>query len=298
MRKALIEIRRRLPHALLQLNELPEPIGAESALTEWMSHSSTAERRLSCRSPVHRISDADRQEVSGDPRYKLRRARKRIAACGAQVRRITPDASTMGPLLKVISEVEAVSWKGDEGVGIFSDERHRQWMDRAFTALAALGLVRVVVLELDGRCISYRLGLLEQGRLYDYNLAFLPQYADLGSGRVLLEEWIRWGLDDNWHWIDASRVSLENSSHQLHERMTGQLQHWRWSFYSWRPDGLALGLALRFWQRFKPLLQQWQARRKAAAVAPASVVAPAAKAPAPTDLNLEGEHASPSHSQR
>lgn len=120
-------------------------------------------------------------------------------------------------------------------MGIFASERSRQLIERAFTALAGQGLVRVVTLELNGRCISYRLGLLEQGRLYDYNLAFLPQYADLGSGRVLLEEWIRWGLEDNWRWIDASRVSLENSSHQLHERMTGQLEHWRWSFYSWRP---------------------------------------------------------------
>ena len=296
MRKALIEIRRRLPHALLQLNELSEPIGAESVLTEWMAHSSTGERRLSCRVPVHLISDADRQEVSGDPRYKLRRARKRIAACGAEIRRITPDASSMGPLLQAISEVEAVSWKGDEGVGIFSDERHRQWMDRAFTALAAQGLVRVVVLELDGRCISYRLGLLEQGRLYDYNLAFLPQHADLGSGRVLLEEWIRWGLDDNWRWIDASRVSLENSSHQLHERMTGQLEHWRWSFYSWRPSGLALGFALRSWQRFKPWLQKWRTRRATAATPAAPL--PSAKAAATIEPQRESEHATPSHSQR
>lgn len=295
MRKALKEVRRRLPHALLQLNELCE---APDALSEWMSHSSTAERRLACRVPVHLISEADHQEVSGDPRYKLRRARKRIAACGAQVRRIIPDATTMGPLLKVISEVEAVSWKGDEGVGIFADEHRRQWMDRAFTGLAAQGLVRVVVLELDGRCISYRLGLLEQGRLYDYNLAFLPQYADLGSGRVLLEEWIRWGLEDNWRWIDASRVSLENSSHQLHERMTGQLEHWRWSFYSWRPSGLVLGLALRVWQRAKPKLQQWRARRAAAAAPPVLVAVPATKAAAPTDKNMEGKHATASHSQR
>jgi CelD/BcsL family acetyltransferase involved in cellulose biosynthesis len=295
MRQALSEIRRRQPHAVLQLNELA---GEDNALTPWRARSSTAERRLSCRVPVHLISDADHQEVSGDPRYKLRRARKRIAACGALVRRITPDATTMGPLLKVISEVEAVSWKGDEGVGIFADERHRQWMDRAFTALAARGLVRVVVLELDGRCISYRLGLLEQGRLYDYNLAFLPQYADLGSGRVLLEEWIRWGLDDNWRWIDASRVSLENSSHQLHERMTGHMEHWRWSFYSWHPSGLALGLALRVWQHCKPLLQQWRARRAAAVIAPAPVAAPVVKATASTDKHREGEHATPSHSQR
>ena len=295
LRKALTEVRRRLPHALLQLNELA---GEDSVLTAWLARSSTAERRLSCRAPVHLMTDADRQEVSGDPRYKLRRARKRIAACGAQVRRITPDATTMGPLLKAIAEVEAVSWKGDEGVGIFADERHRQWMDTAFTALAAQGLVRVVTLELDGRCISYRLGLLEQGRLYDYNLAFLPQYADLGSGRVLLEEWIRWGLEDNWLWIDASRVSLENSSHQLHERMTGHMEHWRWSFYSWRPSGLALGLALRLWQHVKPRLQQWRAKRAAAASSPAPVAAPTVKPPASTDTLMEGEHATPSHSQR
>ncbi|MGP6460203.1 GNAT family N-acetyltransferase [Pseudomonas parakoreensis] len=286
MREALRLIRRHLPHALLQLNELSEPAGEESALTPWMAHSSTGERRLSCRVPVHLISEADHQEVSGDPRYKLRRARKRIAACGALVRRITPDALSMGPLLRAISEVEAVSWKGDEGVGIFASERSRQWIERAFNALAGQGLVRVVTLELNGRCISYRLGLLEQGRLYDYNLAFLPQYADLGSGRVLLEEWIRWGLDEHWRWIDASRVSLENSSHQLHERMTGQLEHWRWSFYSWRPSGMLLGLGLRLWHRLKPTVQQWRARRAAR------------PAPTPVVITTEGDHASPSHSQR
>lgn len=289
MCNALALIHQRVPHALLQLNELSEPAGEESALTEWMARSSTGERRLSCRVPVHLISEADHQEVSGDPRYKLRRARKRIAACGAEVRRIVPDAMSMGPLLHAISEVEAVSWKGDEGVGIFASDRSRQLIERAFIALAGQGLVRLVTLELNGRCISYRLGLLEQGRLYDYNLAFLPQYADLGSGRVLLEEWIRWGLDEHWRWIDASRVSLENSSHQLHERMTGQLEHWRWSFYSWRPSGLALGLALRLWHRLKPTVQQWRARRAAKPVAP--TVKPVAITP-------EGEHASPSHSQR
>ncbi|MDR7057120.1 CelD/BcsL family acetyltransferase involved in cellulose biosynthesis [Pseudomonas koreensis] len=289
MREALVLIRQRLPHALLQLNELSEPAGEESTVTAWMARSSTAERRLSCRVPVHLISEADHQEISGDPRYKLRRARKRIAARGAQIRRITPDALSMGALLQTLSEVEAVSWKGDEGVGIFATPRSRQWIERAFTALAGQGLVRVVMLELNGRCISYRLGLLEQGRLYDYNLAFLPQYADLGSGRVLLEEWIRWGLDEHWRWIDASRVSLENSSHQLHERMTGQLEHWRWSFYSWRPSGLALGLALRIWYRCKPAVQQWRARR--ANKKPAALMKPVAITP-------EGGHASPSHSQR
>ena len=256
--QVLRAIRKHLPHALLQLSEVPGSEHGDPWLDQWAADSSTFERRLTCRVPVHRLTEADRQEVSGDPRYKLRRARKRIAACGAQVRRVLATPENIGALLDAVSTVEAASWKGDDEVGIFSGEQRRQWMYQAFTALAAEGLVCLVLLELDGRCISYRLGLLERGRVYDYNLAFVPEHRDLGSGRVLLEEFIHWGLDENWSWIDASRVSLENSSHQLHERMTDHIEQWRLSCYSWRLDGIALGLALRSWQWLKPRLRKRQ----------------------------------------
>lgn len=254
--QVLRAIRKQLPHALLQLSEVPGNPEIEGWLRQWASASSTWQQRLTCRVPVHRINESDRQEVGGDPRYKLRRARKRIAACGAQVRRVMATADNMPALLDAVSAVEAASWKGDDEVGIFSGELRRQWMYQAFTALAGEGLVCLVLLELDGRCISYRLGLLERGRVYDYNLAFVPEHRDLGSGRVLLEEWIHWGLDEDWKWVDASRVSLDNSSHQLHERMTGQVEQWRLSSYSWRPDGLLLGLVQRAWHWLKPRLRK------------------------------------------
>ncbi|NBA96322.1 GNAT family N-acetyltransferase [Pseudomonas sp. R5(2019)] len=285
--QVLKAIRRHVPHALLQFNEVPGG-AADGLLAQWARRSSTVERRVACRVPVHRLSEADHQEVSGDARYKLRRAYKRIAACGARIRRLTPGASEMLPLLQAIQAVEAQSWKGDEGVGIFSGRQRQQWMQDALVGLAAEGRVKVVMLELDGHCISYRLGLFERGRVYDYNLAFLPRYADLGSGRVLLQEWIRWGLDDGWDWVDASRVRLENSSHQLHERMTGQIEHYRSRFYSWRLSGVCLGLALRAWQQLKPRLQHWRAKSAARAHAPATTTATA----------QEGQDAVPSHSQR
>lgn len=256
--QVLRAIRRHLPHTLLQLNEVTQ---GEPWLLHWSWRSSTHERRRACNAPVHRLSEADRQEVSGDPRYKLRRARKRIAACGAVVRRVVPDADTAGAWLERVAAVEDASWKGDDGVGIFSSRQSRAWMQQGLAALASEGRLRLVVLELEGQCISYRLGLLERGRLYDYNLAFLPQHADLGSGRVLLQEWVDWGLDDGWEWIDASRVSLENSSHQLHERMTGQVEHLRHSFYSWRPSGICLGLGLRLWRRCRPWLRSIRSGR-------------------------------------
>ncbi|WP_049870524.1 GNAT family N-acetyltransferase [Pseudomonas cremoricolorata] len=253
--QALRAIRRHLPHAVLQLNEIPDAQASTPWLACWARRSSTFERRLACRVPVHQISAADAQEVSGDPRYKLRRARKRITACGAVQRRVLADASNIDALLDAISAVEAASWKGDDEVGIFSGPQRRLWMYQALRALAEQGMVCLVLLELDGRCISYRLGLLERGRVYDYNLAFCPEYRELGSGRVLLDELIRWGLEAGWQHIDASRVSLDNSSHQLHERQSASIAHWRLSCCSWRPSGICLGLALRSWQWIKPRLR-------------------------------------------
>ena len=223
---------------------------------QWASDSSHFERQLSCRVPTQRIRESDRQEVSGPPRYKLRRARKRLAACGARERRVVATVENIGEVLDAISRVEQASWKGGDGVGIFSGRQRQQWMYQALTALAAHGLVRVVLHEVEGRCISYRLGLLEHGRLYDYNLAFLPEFHELGSGRVLLEEWLRWGLDDGWQWLDASRVSLDNSTHQLHERMTDHIEQWRLNSFSWRLDGVCVGLAMRCWQWLKPRLRK------------------------------------------
>lgn len=266
--QALALIRRRLPHSLLQLHEVLADTAQRHALQRWAQTSSTSEQRLSCRVPVHAVSAADAREPSGDLRYKLRRARKRSSACGALLHRLTPDGESIGALLEQLAAVEQASWKGEQAVGIFSGAAQRQWMFQAFASLAAAGLVRVVLLEHQGRCISYRLGLLHDGRLYDYNLAFLPQYAELGSGRLLLDEWIRWGLEDGWQYIDASRVSLSGSSHQLHERSTASVEQWRWSLYSWRPGGLLLGLAYRLWRQHRARRQPDDPDRGAAQPCP------------------------------
>jgi hypothetical protein len=247
---ALPHIRRALPHTLLQLDEIPPAPTSDAGLAAWRAHSFYGENRLSCLVPEHRLSPEDHDEPKGNLRYLLRRARKRSLAIGATLRRARPDAESIDALLARISAVETASWKGERGVGIFSPG-NAEAINAALCALAAEDRVRAVLLEYEGRCISYRLGFLEQGRLYDYNLAFVPGYARLGSGRLLLDEWVRWGLDDGWRWIDASRVSRSHSRHPLHERMSCQIEHRRWRFYSFRFGGLAFGVADGLWRSWK-----------------------------------------------
>ena len=252
----LREIRKQLPHALLQLSEL---VSVAPLLQDWKTASSYSDTRISCRAPELLLNPAG-YGVTADKSlaYKLRRATKRCVDIGAQIKRISPNVSDIDAVLDAIIQVEQASWKGEEGLGIFSGDDRKHWMRTALRGLAEQDRVRVVLMEHEGRCISYRLGLFDKGRLYDYNLAYLPEYSNLSSGRLLLDEWIRWGLDAGWTYIDASRVSLHDSTHQLHERMSGLVEHERWSFYSWRPTGLALGLADRLWQMAKPRLKQWR----------------------------------------
>lgn len=254
------EIRRRLPHALLELDELTA--ADEPIFQRWGAAAGQARIRLNCRVPVHRLQPSDAEEPAAPLRHELRRARRRCGERGAVIRRLAPTATDWPLLAEQLQAVESSSWKGAEGVGIFSGAQRRRWMQQALQGLAAENALRVVLLEQAGVCLSYRLGLLQNGRLYDYNIAFHPDHATLGSGRLLLDEWLRWGLEAGWEWVDASRVSLHNSSHQLHERQTDSCEHWRWSLYSRRPKGRLLALLTSGWQLFKRVRQRIRARAK------------------------------------
>ncbi|MDR1854138.1 MAG: GNAT family N-acetyltransferase [Azoarcus sp.] len=256
---ALPRIGAEMPHALLQFDEVP---AADDRLEVWGSHYFRHERRMSCRVPAHRIDDADRDEPPpGDARYELRRARRHCDALGAVTRRARPTADDIDDWCARLAAVDRASWKGEAGVGLFS-AAYESWTRAALRNLAAVDRVRVVLLEHEGCCLSYRLGLLEAGRLYDYAAAYLPEHRALGSGRLLLDEWIRWGLDEGWQWVDAARVSRENSRHPLHERASATIEHHRWRFFARRPDGIALALAYRVWLRVKPLLRRPRQRKR------------------------------------
>ncbi|MDX5297421.1 MAG: GNAT family N-acetyltransferase, partial [Gammaproteobacteria bacterium] len=101
----------------------------------------------------------------------------------------------------------------------------------------------------------YRLGPFQDGVYYDYNIAFLPDMRKWGTGRLLLDEALRWAVEADWRRVDASRVSKRNSSHQLFERPHESVIHRRWTFVprQWRllPVWLALVVKAYIKQRKK-----------------------------------------------
>lgn len=239
---------------LIQLNELVADPGQAAELERFgRARCFRWDRELSCRVPRRAMTPADCDEASlpKDVKLELRRARRRVEELRGIVRRLEPTEATVDALVLACKAVEDASWKGEDEVGIFSGERRTRWMRQAFRAWAADGAVRALTIEVDGQVVSYRLGPFADGVFFDYNIAFLPEMRRLGTGRLLLDEALRWSVEARWRFVDASRVSITNSSHQLFERPHELVENERWTFVprSVRLLPYWVALSVRAWRR-------------------------------------------------
>jgi CelD/BcsL family acetyltransferase involved in cellulose biosynthesis len=211
------------------------------------------DRELSCRVPRRARTPADCEESSlpKEVKLELRRSRRRLEDSHGVVRRIEPTSDSIDALVLACKAVEDASWKGEDEVGIFSGERRTRWMQQAFRAWAADDAVRAITVEVNGQVVSYRLGPFADGVFFDYNIAFLPEMRRLGAGRLLLDEALRWSVDAGWRFVDASRVSITNSSHQLFERPHELVDNERWTFVprSVRLLPYWVALSVRAWRK-------------------------------------------------
>lgn len=252
-------IQRRRPVACIELNELYDDGSALASSSGFARRYCIATHvHPTCRVPVLELSTERPQEKDLPQRVRaeLRRERRRASEAGAIVQRIAPTGDATAWLEQIIA-VERASWKGTDGVGIFSGKRRERWMREALTGLGRSRQIKVVALVLGARIVSYRLGLFEAGRLYDYNCAYIPEYSKIACGRLLLDEFVQWGYDEGWKAIDASRVS-RISGHVLHERMNTSVQQYRVRYFSRRPGGLVASTGQALWARFKPVLRRWR----------------------------------------
>jgi len=200
---------------VLLLSELAIDAGTRAMVDRWAqgTHHRLHWRHCS-RSPVLRLDFPDqeslRRSYSKTLRTRLARARKKLAAAGSvRFQRECPTPARLAALLPEIKAVEAASWKGRAGSGIFSTGERSRFFEEVSETFAAAGVLELGGLWLDGRLISYRYGFRFRGRFYDYNLAYHPDFAALSPGRVLLDEMVVSSLAEGLEAVDASRGSLD-----------------------------------------------------------------------------------------
>ena len=253
------------PWDLVALDELRENDVRTIVGHVTLKHALIRTRIRHCaRSPILPVGGASFTELAQryprSLRTRINRARKKQAAAGRiEVRRVAPTPDSCAAIISALAAVEDASWKGDQGLGIFSVGQRRDFFAAVSHGLSAVDGLDVWEMRLDGQLIAYRWQPRFRGAILDYNFAHLPQYDGLSPGRVLLDDTIQAAATRGLDRVDASRGSLQRP-HLLADWTTEYLDH----YTLWLTNGTVRGVLLYllathvnpWWQRLRTCIAQ------------------------------------------
>ena len=218
------------PWDLIAFDELLRPdVERLMALVAAHPHKIKTRVRHCARSPrlnVHQLeSDNLNQQYSRSLRTRLSRARKKQAVGRVDIQRISGAVDACDSHLHAIAEIERVSWKGDQGVGIFAPGRSFDFFSSVSRELLAKDRLDIWEMRFNDRLIAYRWQPRFGRAVLDYNFAHLPEYDGLSPGRVLLDEIVQAAAKDAaLDWVDASRGSI-SKPHLLRDWTSDFIDH-------------------------------------------------------------------------
>lgn len=237
------------------LSELPSSAGYRVHFKDSIERCE-AVIRLCGRAPILSVNPAPFQHeaCSKSLRTRVKRARQKIQEIGSMgFKRYRPRPAEVPALLQVIAAIEDRSWKGKDGVGIFSKAKYRAFFHEVALTMAASGHLEILLLTLDEEPVSYRFGFLDGTTFIDYNFAYPDELASLSVGRVLLAEAINTAHESGIRSFDASRGSLSKPN-ILQDWGSAAIEHdelWLFSDSLW---GKLVNLMVR---KIKPAAKQF-----------------------------------------
>lgn len=252
-------------------NEWTDSQGFVEQSLQWAQDVDTpVHHRVTSHCPILPLDDVTEEEmVASYPskmRSDLRRRRKKLDKLDSEILHIRPNADEVTPLVNAMRHTEAMSWKGDEGVGIFNSTRTQSFFDAVSARLAEHGQLDLSIINIDGQLASYKYGFYFRNTFFDYSIGYLPQHAKLGLGKILLDELVNKSLREGYTAVDASRVGA-TTQHLLLERTEQVIPHHRFYFFGKGFKGKLLAFIVT---KAKPLakslraqFRQWQAARSA-----------------------------------
>ena len=186
--------------------------------------------RHCARSPILPVAGATTAELAQryprSLRTRINRARKKQTAAGRiEVQRVAHTSENCAVTIGALAAVEDQSWKGNQGVGIFTAGRRLEFFTAVSCGLSAVDSLDIWEMRLDDQLIAYRWQPRFRSVVLDYNFAHLPQYDALSPGRVLLDDIIQAASTRGLARVDASRGSIHRP-HLLDDWTTAHLDHY------------------------------------------------------------------------
>ena len=198
-------------------------------------------------------------------RQSLRRKARRLAEKGAVRFQSLEKPEEISPWITKAMQLEKVSWKGEEGVGIFKRATHRAFYHLLMENLAARGRLRLSILTLNDELAAYEIGILGTDNYCMHATAFDPALASFSPGRLLMLDVLEKCIGEKRRIYDF----LQNEQEFKRQMSTHASSFWDWIVFPRSLRGALLLVLMRTlhnwseWKRRRAKKME-EAKRKAA----------------------------------
>ena len=131
--------------------------------------------------------------LSKQIRSDLRRAARRAAAMGSVSFEVHAPASAdeLAPLWATAIQVEAGSWKGEDGTALASDPRIGGFFATYAIRAMQAGVLRLAFMRIDGVPAAMQVAIEQEQRVWLLKIGYRAQYAKCSPGNLLIEWTLR-----------------------------------------------------------------------------------------------------------
>jgi CelD/BcsL family acetyltransferase involved in cellulose biosynthesis len=185
------------PRARIEFHALPAGSGWPEVLEQALKDAGYAVD-VSEQDACPRISteggyDAYLMSLTGKLRHEIRRKERRMREAGEMTVRVATRETIDADLETFFALTQEAD---DEKQEFFSHSARASFFSALGAAFANHGLVRVVVLELDGKALAVDVGFSRHGTWSPYNMSFDRSRGELAPGMVLVGETIRLAAEE------------------------------------------------------------------------------------------------------
>ncbi|MFM8715380.1 MAG: GNAT family N-acetyltransferase [Spartobacteria bacterium] len=186
-------------------------------------------------------------------RQSLRRKTRRLEEKGTLKFQTLQTPEEISPWITKAMQLEKVSWKGEEGVGIFKRATHRAFYHLLMETLASRGRLRLSLLTLNNELAAYEIGILGTDNYCMHGTAFDPALASFSPGRLLMLHVLEKCIDEKRRIYDF----LQNDQEFKRQMSTHASSFWDWIVLPRSPRGWLLLLVVRTMHT----VSEWKRRR-------------------------------------
>jgi CelD/BcsL family acetyltransferase involved in cellulose biosynthesis len=161
---------------------------------------------------------------SASARKRLKRALSRISERGQFAFEEFSLASDQTAVLKRLRLLDARTWQGKNGTGLFSTLENERFFNGLFSLRHPSLEVRVFYATLDGRDIAYSLDMTSGSTMYGLKMGYDPDFASCSPGSLTMKHICERAATEGHQRIDLGPGVNEEKRHWETRRI--QSQNW------------------------------------------------------------------------